>query len=94
SSHAISFFNSIRSHRLKNYVNPNELKQLPIFKATREQQKKIIAIVKRLEENRKQKWEKNAEKGQEKLDKEYEKLYAVLNKAIESLYQQSRDFEI
>jgi type I restriction-modification system DNA methylase subunit len=89
SSHATSFFNNIRTHRLKDYVNPNELKQLPIYRANYDQQSKIIAIVERLEENRRLKKEMDKDKTHDKPDEAYGKLSTALNKAIEVLYRHS-----
>lgn len=89
SSHATSFFNSIRTHRLKDYVNPNELKQLPIYKANKEQQSKTIVIVEKLEENRKLRMEINKDKARNELDRAYNNLITALNKNIEILYRHS-----
>ncbi|MFX0115433.1 MAG: Eco57I restriction-modification methylase domain-containing protein [Candidatus Hodarchaeota archaeon] len=86
SCHATSFFNSIRSHRLKNYVNPNELKQLPIFKATKEQQSKIVVRVRELEKNRNLRKETNEEKARKELDEEYREFFSALNREIKILY--------
>lgn len=86
SSHATSFFNKIRSHRLKNYVNPNELKQLPIFQASRKKQEEIVSLVKQLEENRQQWKRANREEIQRQINVRYEKLLDSLDKHIEKLH--------
>ncbi|MHA2273514.1 MAG: hypothetical protein ACXACI_16790, partial [Candidatus Hodarchaeales archaeon] len=91
SSHATRFFNRIRSHRLKNYVNPNELKQLPIFQASRKKQEEIISLVKELEENRKQWKEANREEIEKQNNVRYEKLLDSLDKHIEKLYSRERE---
>ncbi|MFX1253420.1 MAG: Eco57I restriction-modification methylase domain-containing protein [Promethearchaeota archaeon] len=87
SSHANAFLNSIRSHRQENFLNPNELKQIPIFKTRKEQQDNIVSIVRKLEENRELKKGNKDEKIQRELNEEYEELFALLNKNIEILYQ-------
>jgi type I restriction-modification system DNA methylase subunit len=91
SSHATRFFNRIRSHRLKNYVNPNELKQLPIFQASQKEQEEIISLVKRLEENRNQWKEANREEIEKQNNVRYEKLLDSLDKHIEKLYSRERE---
>ncbi|MFX1536036.1 MAG: Eco57I restriction-modification methylase domain-containing protein [Promethearchaeota archaeon] len=86
SSHTNAYLNSIRSHRQENFFNPNEIKQIPIFKANKEQQNNIVRIVRKLEKNRELKKGNREKKIQKELDEEYEELFALLNKNIEILY--------
>jgi adenine-specific DNA-methyltransferase len=87
SSHAARFFNRIRTHRLKNYVNPNELKQLPIFQANRKQQEAIISLVTQLEKNRKEWKGANSEDIQRQISNRYDKLLDSLDKQVQKLYR-------
>ncbi|MFX0063990.1 MAG: Eco57I restriction-modification methylase domain-containing protein [Candidatus Hermodarchaeota archaeon] len=89
SSHTNAYLNTIRSHRQENFFNPNEIKQIPIFKAKKEQQNNIVRIVRKLEKNRELKKENREEEIQKGLDEEYEELIALLNKNIEILYNRT-----
>lgn len=88
SKHNVDFINAIKRHRMKNYAYPDDLKKIPIFKASKEQQKILVMQVKKMENLQNKVTNKSDDESKIEILKElFKKEYNKLNALVENLYK-------
>ncbi|MFX0115776.1 MAG: Eco57I restriction-modification methylase domain-containing protein [Candidatus Hodarchaeota archaeon] len=86
SKFGLDYLNSIRKHRMENYIYPNDLKQLPIPKIEKRKQSRIAKAVEKIETFCKEKRSVCAKK-QEKYDSLIQAMMRKIDELVEEVYK-------